>query len=440
MTKNKLKNANKSAINVQITRGMCVFGATMLCFFCFFIILMVVIAIFLALMYSSEHLDMQIMINGMYLKLSAVQRNCLPPEIFQNTDHLQDKQLTNEVNDSRTTETIVDELGGDHTSSTDSQVDDQKLFIPQTPIILEVPKFTKRKENKAYWYSKAFFAYEGGYLMRLIVPAAGDNSTHLSVFLQLMKGPYDDILQQSGHFPMYGYFAVELFSQEMVESDLIKIIAPDNTLCSECTNRVTDDIGAMWMGYSNFTSVESLNAYYTKDGSLQFRITYTHYSCYVKAMLFLKKDIFIFLSISVLDGFMVYCLLILVEFIVFSIQESNILIPTCIDFSVGSMKRFLFTKQDVLLGTGYVVLCTTAWILVRFYLISAIELILLGVGEFFFWDLAIAMDNVILVISTVQRFIIIFAFSVVMNQYEMSWREKIVMINPMWIIFVIYII
>ena len=429
----KLKKTNKSAMNVQITRGMCVFGAAMLCSFCF-LIFMGAIVILLTLMYSSEHMDMEIIINGIPLKFSAVQRNCLPPEMFQNTDHLQfqDKQMDFDgVNDSRTIGTIIDDVGIDYMSSTNSQVDNQKVFIPQTLVILEVPNyFTMRTGNyKADWSSAPFFAYEGGYLIRLIVPAAGSDDTHLSVFLQLMKGPYDDIL----YFPLYGYFVVELISQDIVKFNCIRIIPYHNTLCSECTNRVTNGIEATWMGSFNFTSLESLNAYYTKDGILQFRVTYTHYSCYCKAIIFYRL-ILLLLLISVLDGFLVYCLLILVEFIAFCIQESSFLIPTCIDFSIDSMKRFLFTKHNVLLGTGYVVLHSTLRTLVRFSLILITEVVLLAVGEFMIWDLATAIDNVIPIIRAVQRFTIVFALSVVVNEYEMSWRKKIIMLNPMWII------
>ena len=431
----ELKKSNKSAINVQITRGMCVFGAAicMLCSFCF-LILIGIIVILLALMYSSGEYDMQIMINGI-LQLSAVRRNCLPPEMFQNTDHLQfqDKKVDFDgINDSRTIETVIHEVGVDNVSSTNSQIDNQKVFIPQTLVILEVP-FTKRPGNKAYWYSEPFFAYEGGYLMRLIVPVAGSDDTQLSVFLQLMKGPYDDML----YFPMYGYFVVELISQNILEPNRIHIVLYHNDSCSECTNRVTDDIGAMWEGYFNFTSLESLNVYYTEDGSLQFKVTYTHYSCYFKAILFYRHYILMLLLISILDGFMVYCLLILVEFIAFCIQESNFLIPTCIDFSIDSMKRFLFIKQDVLLSTGFVVLHSTLRTMIKFYLISVTEVVLLAVGEFMIWDLATALDYVILIMKAMHRFFIVFCSVVVVNEYEMSWRKKIFMVHPMWIIILI---
>jgi len=64
--------------------------------------------------------------------------------------------------------------------------------------------FTEKVKNKKKWISNPFFIFEGGHKMCLIVYAAGDGdgeSTHISVFLRLMKGPYDDELEQSGHFP-----------------------------------------------------------------------------------------------------------------------------------------------------------------------------------------------------------------------------------------------
>ena len=45
--------------------------------------------------------------------------------------------------------------------------------------------------------------------MCLIVDAAGygdGEGTHVSVFLYLLKGPHDDKLEQSGHWPLRGTF------------------------------------------------------------------------------------------------------------------------------------------------------------------------------------------------------------------------------------------
>ena len=49
--------------------------------------------------------------------------------------------------------------------------------------------------------------------MCLRVDAAGDSEgegTQVSVYLYLMKGPYDNELEQSGHWPLRGSFTIKL--------------------------------------------------------------------------------------------------------------------------------------------------------------------------------------------------------------------------------------
>ena len=78
-----LQTTNRNPINIQITRGMCVFGATLFCCSFLFMILVVVTATVLAVvMYSRGHMDMQIVINGIRLQFSAIQRDYLPSEIL----------------------------------------------------------------------------------------------------------------------------------------------------------------------------------------------------------------------------------------------------------------------------------------------------------------------------------------------------------------------
>ena len=91
-----------------------------------------------------------------------------------------------------------------------------KLSNQVTPTIVKMSSFTKKLKNKEQWHSSSFFAFEGGYQMYLNVNAAGDGKgegTHVSVYLYLMKGPHDDELEQSGHWPLRGTFTIELLNQ-----------------------------------------------------------------------------------------------------------------------------------------------------------------------------------------------------------------------------------
>lgn len=300
--------------------------------------------------------------------------------------------------------------------------------------------YTEKRKQRKQWYSSPFLTFEGGYQFHLEVLAAGINSddTYLSIFLQLMKGPYDDLLQQSSHFPMYGYFVIELFSHAMGKSNCIRVLTFNERSCSECTNRVTKDTRAQWLGFYNFTSIESVYAHYlTDDDSLQFRITYTKYACYCKAMLFYSSELPNIAIAALADSCTMYLLLLLVEFVAFCIQKSNILIPTCIDFSIGSVEQFVMTKQDVLVSTGYMTLYNGLWTLVTFCAISLIEILLLAIGELILWDDITAMENVLLIVVAIERLRVVVACAMIVNQYVMSWGGKFTMIRILWLSVVI---
>ena len=80
------------------------------------------------------------------------------------------------------------------------------------PVIVKMSEYTKKKKEKISWYSDTFFTHHKGYKMCLNVYAAGFSSgtdTHLSVWLHLMKGPYDDDLK----WPLKGHCEVKLLNQ-----------------------------------------------------------------------------------------------------------------------------------------------------------------------------------------------------------------------------------
>ena len=79
------------------------------------------------------------------------------------------------------------------------------------PVIFKMNNFTEKMKNGQVWLSDPFFAFWRGYMMCLGVYADGydyGEGTHVSVYLFLMKGPYDDRLEQSGHWPLRGRFKV----------------------------------------------------------------------------------------------------------------------------------------------------------------------------------------------------------------------------------------
>jgi len=66
------------------------------------------------------------------------------------------------------------------------------------PVVIKVPDFTNLKKSNQVWCSEAFFTHERGCKIKLFVIAAGygfGKGTHVSVYMYLLKGPYDDQLE-----------------------------------------------------------------------------------------------------------------------------------------------------------------------------------------------------------------------------------------------------
>ena len=158
--------------------------------------------------------------------------------------------------------------------------DDMEAPYQVAPVSFKVTKLSHWLRSEAHWYSSPFFAFEGGYKLHLDVDAAGiyeGEGTHVSVYLHLMKGPHDDELEQSGHWPLRGTFTVELLDQYNTSSRN-KVYFFNNETCVECTNRVIhEDYSETGYG-GRFISHHDLFNYY-KSETLYFRVSYN--SCYV---------------------------------------------------------------------------------------------------------------------------------------------------------------
>ena len=149
------------------------------------------------------------------------------------------------------------------------------------PVIVRMSSLTEKVRNKEEWYSSPFFAFDGGYLMGLRVYAAGNGDgkgTHVSVFLHLLKGPHDDKLEQSGHWPLRGTFTIELLNQLNDSDHYSRMVQFHHYLCRNCTKRVLEGVKASnGLGNPQFISHDSLfhhsNNSYHKSDFLIFRIS-----------------------------------------------------------------------------------------------------------------------------------------------------------------------
>ena len=145
------------------------------------------------------------------------------------------------------------------------------------PATFALPNFSEKMKNMEEWYSSSFLAFNGGYLMMLEVCLLGHGNgkdTHVSVFLRLMKGPYDNELQQSGHWPLRGTFTVELLNQFNDNDHYNCEVIFSTYTCNECTKRVIDaNLNANRWGCSQFISHKVIQQK-KDDKHLCFNVSY----------------------------------------------------------------------------------------------------------------------------------------------------------------------
>ena len=139
-------------------------------------------------------------------------------------------------------------------------------------------EFSKRKSNSEQWYSPGFYTSPGGYKMSLRVYANGNafgEDTHVSCFICLMSGEYDDILE----WPLQKEVTVELLNQLEDKNHHKETIGFDESTAQEYKERVVgEQYGSGWgcpqfISHSQLGYNSSLNCRYLKDDTLYFRVS-----------------------------------------------------------------------------------------------------------------------------------------------------------------------
>ena len=147
-----------------------------------------------------------------------------------------------------------------------------KLVTPPVDIVMD--EFRKRRWTDDEWYSFPFYSHLGGYKMCLNVCANGEGDgkgTHVSVFVYLMRGEFDDDLK----WPFSGEITVQLKATNPHEPQHFEVFVLDADDCSdEVVCKPTKDRNRSGRGYSEFISYRDLYAgHYLKDNKLVFCIS-----------------------------------------------------------------------------------------------------------------------------------------------------------------------
>ena len=171
-----------------------------------------------------------------------------------------------------TLQTIVQQQG-DLIKQQGDQIKHMANWIKQPfpPVDIVMDGFEKHKKSNDAWYSPPFYTHLGGYRMCLRVDANGygdGKGTHVSVFVYLTRGEFDDLLK----WPFRGDVTIQLKKNDPPHHQMIILLnddIPNKYVCKPTKER--NDCG--W-GYHKYIPHADLYAGgYLKDDKLVFCVS-----------------------------------------------------------------------------------------------------------------------------------------------------------------------
>ena len=135
------------------------------------------------------------------------------------------------------------------------QLDSQMAVIHNhvglVPFTFDIPNFKQKKSSNSVWYGPSFYTHPRGYKMCLRVDANGNGdgkNSHVSVFLYMMQGEYDECLK----WPFRGNIVVQLLDQVGNDDHHVSINVPDNADNGFCQRVVSGNRSLQGWGQHQF--------------------------------------------------------------------------------------------------------------------------------------------------------------------------------------------
>ena len=135
--------------------------------------------------------------------------------------------------------------------------------IQVCPVTIKMTNYSLHVASGSCWYSSSFYTHHKGYTMQLRVYASGcgkGKGTHLSIFLRLMKGAYDDELS----WPLTGNFIITLLNQLNDDDHYSYHLNFDDETPFLSKSRVDSGSAACGWGTTQFISNTRLKAHHSK--------------------------------------------------------------------------------------------------------------------------------------------------------------------------------
>ena len=129
-------------------------------------------------------------------------------------------------------------------------------------------KFSKRKALNNVFYSTPFYTHQEGYKLRLAVYANGHGSgagTHISVYVAIRKGKYDDQLQ----WPFEGKIEVNMLNWREAKKHISMSVSFNRACTGDAAYAVH---GAQFCAHSSLVYDPSTNTEYLQDDCLRIQV------------------------------------------------------------------------------------------------------------------------------------------------------------------------
>ena len=158
-----------------------------------------------------------------------------------------------------------------------------RQFLPNPlPITFTINKFDQLRQANKWWYSRPFFSHVAGYKLGMFVFCNGvldGKNTHISVFLYLVRGEYDNDLD----WPFQGSVTIHLINQRGDRQHYQKVIRFTEDTPLAVSNRVTESEMAkegngptQFISQADLTYNQQKDTEYVRDDCLKIRVTSIH--------------------------------------------------------------------------------------------------------------------------------------------------------------------
>ena len=164
------------------------------------------------------------------------------------------------------------EQQGKQISKLTQDLTDVQIETSICPVEFVINNFEKHKKDSDRWFSPPFYTQHKGYKMGLFVDANGfqkRKGTHISAFIYLIKGEFDDQLK----WPFRGGFTIQLLNREGDKGHIRETLNFDDHTRACVTSRILlGDCADTGKG-CHFSHAD-LQPKYLKNDGLKLRVTH----------------------------------------------------------------------------------------------------------------------------------------------------------------------